>query len=193
MLKLTLNLNGTTENLELEGDLITIGRSVECTVTIKNKKVSRQHAKIERVGNAFQITDLESGNGTRVNGKKIDFHAISKDDVIKIGDAVLTVEEIDHAPEGISLDDDDEQDLLPDVKDISEVKTEPGLEPVDPGVHGQDTEVELDLPDEPEIKVEPAEEPDIKVEPAEKPEKAPAKNPLKRPFKRPLKKPGDKK
>ena len=149
MLKLTLNLNGATKDLELDQDLVTIGRSDDNVVTIKNKKISRNHAKIERVGEAFQITDLESGNGTRVNGKRIDFAPLSKDDVIKIGDAVITVEEIDDAPEGISLDDDDEQDLLPgDNKTVHDAPTERNLTPLDPGLHSKDTEMEIDFPPE---------------------------------------------
>ena len=146
MMKLTLILNGITQKFELDQDLITIGRSPESTIRIKNKKISRNHAKIERVGAAFQITDLASGNGTRVDGKKIDFSPISKDTVIKIGDAVLTVDEIDDEPEGISLDDEDDKDLLTDDDTVHEAKTERNLTPLEPGLHSKDTEMEIELP-----------------------------------------------
>jgi predicted component of type VI protein secretion system len=106
MLKLTLNQDGESRTFALPHDLITIGRSAQNTITLPDRKVSRKHAKIERVGASYQITDLESGNGTKVNGEKVDFHALAKGDEIKIGDALLTIGGIDDE-EPTKLDDND--------------------------------------------------------------------------------------
>lgn len=95
MISLTLTQGGQSRPLHLDQDLVTFGRSKENTVPLNDRKVSRQHAKIERAGAVFKITDLESGNGTRVNGKKIDVHELALDDVIKIGDAELLVKALE--------------------------------------------------------------------------------------------------
>lgn len=102
MLTLILKEGAEPRTLKLSQDLITIGRSKENTITIRNVKASRLHAKIEQIGGTYQITDCGSGNGTRVNGEKIDFHLLEAGDEIKIGDATLTLKSIDEeAPEGI--------------------------------------------------------------------------------------------
>lgn len=48
-----------------------IGRRSDCAIVIPSKGVSRQHASIEMQGNEYVIQDLESANGTFVNGKRI--------------------------------------------------------------------------------------------------------------------------
>ena len=80
MLTLILKEGGSPVTLKLEQDAINIGRSKDNEVVVKNIKASRRHARIERIGATYQITDLGSGNGTKVNGKKIDFQALNKGD-----------------------------------------------------------------------------------------------------------------
>jgi pSer/pThr/pTyr-binding forkhead associated (FHA) protein len=101
MLTFTLTENGKTRTLKLSHDEITIGRSRECVVLVHNIKASRKHAKIERTGGLYQVTDLGSGNGTKVNGEKISFHTLEKGDEIRVGDAALKLVSID---DSIDLD-----------------------------------------------------------------------------------------
>ena len=49
---------------------VLIGREVECQVPLRAGHVSRYHAKITLTANAAYIEDLQSTNGTFVNGKK---------------------------------------------------------------------------------------------------------------------------
>lgn len=92
MITLILTQAGTSRPLHLDQDEITFGRSKENTVPILNdKKVSRRHAKIEKAGPVWKITDLASGNGTKVNGLRVDVHELALEDLIKIGDAELVV------------------------------------------------------------------------------------------------------
>ncbi|HXX94652.1 MAG TPA: FHA domain-containing protein [Planctomycetota bacterium] len=97
MLTVILKEGKAPQTLQLSQDVITFGRSKENVVIIRSIKASRHHAKIERIGGTYQITDLGSGNGTRVNGEKVDFQALKAGDEIKIGDAVLTLKSIDDA------------------------------------------------------------------------------------------------
>ncbi len=53
-----------------DGVDVTFGRSRGATITLDHEKVSRMHARIRRTGEAIEVEDLGSRNGTRVNGNK---------------------------------------------------------------------------------------------------------------------------
>ena len=67
-----------------------IGRSPECDVFLDDVTVSRQHAELEREGEAFSIRDLGSLNGTYVNRKRIESTVLEDDDEVQIGKYRLT-------------------------------------------------------------------------------------------------------
>ena len=54
----------------LEKDDITIGRGNECDLTLDERQISRQHVRLFRDGEHFFIEDLESKNGTWLNGNQ---------------------------------------------------------------------------------------------------------------------------
>ena len=55
---------------EFTEKLITIGRATDNVLPLADKKSSRKHAKIERVGDEYLINDLGSGNGSRAYQQK---------------------------------------------------------------------------------------------------------------------------
>lgn len=69
-------------------DSITIGRSIENDLIINDYKVTRVHCRIERIGEErYRITDLQSENGTYVNGQRLNGSMeIGPFDVIRVGD-----------------------------------------------------------------------------------------------------------
>ena len=97
MISLTLTHLGKTRPLHFDEDLVTIGRSKKCTLVLEDKKVSREHCKLERTDGVWTITDCQSGNGTRVNGGKVEAHVLALQDNIRIGDAELVVNAIDES------------------------------------------------------------------------------------------------
>jgi pSer/pThr/pTyr-binding forkhead associated (FHA) protein len=74
MIKLILKLKDTQiEEYALDKDLINIGRAKESDIVIDNIAVSRKHAQIQRKeGGAYVLRDLNSSNGTLLNGVQID-------------------------------------------------------------------------------------------------------------------------
>lgn len=65
---------------------IVIGRAAECQMTLEHPTVSRRHAEIARQSAGYAIRDLESVNGTFVNGARVeDWRALHTGDVIHIG------------------------------------------------------------------------------------------------------------
>lgn len=56
----------------LDSDIVIIGREAgETDLLLPERQVSRKHAKIERTETGFLLTDLESKNGTFLNGKEL--------------------------------------------------------------------------------------------------------------------------
>jgi DNA-binding NtrC family response regulator/pSer/pThr/pTyr-binding forkhead associated (FHA) protein len=56
----------------VDGGEVTFGRSRGAVVSIKDDNVSRMHTAIRRTGDAIQVEDLGSRNGTWVNGQRIE-------------------------------------------------------------------------------------------------------------------------
>lgn len=55
----------------IDKDELVIGRGEECDLTLNDRAISRQHARIWREGDAYYIEDLGSKNGTWVNGEPL--------------------------------------------------------------------------------------------------------------------------
>ena len=73
----------------LEQKTTVMGRGEDCDIIVNNPMVSRHHAKVVRVGPSFYIHDLQSTNGTMVNGENIDQHVLQPEDEIQIGVTLL--------------------------------------------------------------------------------------------------------
>ena len=76
---------------EIEGKVITIGRSSENHLQIDDLNRSRHHCEIhEAAGGAYELVDKDSRNGLFVNGRRVEEDAILRDgDVIKIGASAI--------------------------------------------------------------------------------------------------------
>ncbi len=55
----------------LDGPECLLGRRLDCHIHINDQRVSRRHARIRREGDAWQLEDLGSCNGTFINGRRI--------------------------------------------------------------------------------------------------------------------------
>ena len=70
---------------------VTIGRGTEATIVIDNSKISRIHSSILFWDDMFVIRDVNSSNGTLVNGTPIQVTKLNAGDVIKVGDTEIAV------------------------------------------------------------------------------------------------------
>ena len=68
-----------------------LGRSNENEVPLRDERASRHHARIERAGEGFKITDLGSKHGTQLNGELLsdESRPLQTGDAITIGDQQL--------------------------------------------------------------------------------------------------------
>jgi Nif-specific regulatory protein len=69
----------------LTGEEFAIGRDPSNRLSIEDPSVSRRHCLIRREGARFRISDLDSSNGTFVQGRPIQDHVLEPDEEIQIG------------------------------------------------------------------------------------------------------------
>jgi hypothetical protein len=77
---------------ELSRDVVVLGRSRECDITLDDANVSRRHAEVRRENGNWSIVDLGSTNGIEVNGKRTDRARLEHDDRILLGRTEVTFE-----------------------------------------------------------------------------------------------------
>lgn len=82
---IVLQKNGSAKQVNMVSTPFVIGRADSCDLVLDNPLISRAHAVVEAVGDAVTIRDLESHNGTYVNGQRQEGCALSAGDEIKIG------------------------------------------------------------------------------------------------------------
>jgi pSer/pThr/pTyr-binding forkhead associated (FHA) protein len=68
---------------------MTIGRDDGNDIVVDNLAVSGFHARIDKTGDTYIVTDLQSTNGTFINNKKITSHKLQHKDKIIIGKHLL--------------------------------------------------------------------------------------------------------
>jgi pSer/pThr/pTyr-binding forkhead associated (FHA) protein len=66
-----------------------IGRSRDNKIYLADKRASRHHARIDLQQGTFVLIDLDSANGTFVNGQRVQRQALRSGDEIRIGDTRL--------------------------------------------------------------------------------------------------------
>jgi two-component system, cell cycle response regulator len=87
--------------IPLEREEVILGRALEADVRINDTKVSRQHARITAMKDPrnpsanYLLTDLQSSNGTFLNGEKVTQETLQNGDKITIGDHILRFELLD--------------------------------------------------------------------------------------------------
>lgn len=77
---------------ELLTPQVTLGRLPDNDVHIDHGSVSGHHAVLTLDGEDFLVQDLNSTNGTRVNGAKISQHKLTRGDLLQVGNIQLSYE-----------------------------------------------------------------------------------------------------
>ncbi|MEM7475650.1 MAG: FHA domain-containing protein [Planctomycetota bacterium] len=94
MQSITLRVISGADRGQIYGELetpITIGREEGNAVQLNDERISRYHVKIQEDDGRLVVTDLDSTNGTRVNGNACNLKILRYGDTISIGRTVLLV------------------------------------------------------------------------------------------------------
>jgi pilus assembly protein CpaF len=89
---------GRTQRFPFEGDQFSVGREEDNELLLDRANVSKHHLRFRRVQGAVEVLDLESTNGTYVNGRKIVTpRRVRRSDRIYVGDFILMLDGDDPA------------------------------------------------------------------------------------------------
>jgi hypothetical protein len=70
---------------------VTIGREEGNTIQLNDDRISRYHLKLQDDRDKIVLTDLESTNGTKVNGEDIQVRIVRDGDMIALGKSLLLI------------------------------------------------------------------------------------------------------
>jgi len=90
---LLLDGPGRQTLIPIEKEKVVLGRATSADIKISDRKASGSHCRIERSGEGYRIFDLESQNGTWLNGKRVRRRQLKTGDVIGVGATELRFEE----------------------------------------------------------------------------------------------------
>lgn len=151
---------------ELRGPEATLGRALGCTIRVPSSEVSRMHCRLRVENGVVTVEDLESVNGTFLNGQRVrDIEIVSPGDRLELGPVTFVVEyeltpdvldrlrdQVDQAVEEVMEDDEVEvvaeapaEEALPVVESKGEVEAKDATEE-DAEVFVLDDDAEMNLP-----------------------------------------------
>jgi len=89
----TVTVGDHDHDVLLQGERMLVGRLASCAVRLADANASREHAAFVRVGDGWAIEDLDSTNGTLLNGEPVARALLRDGDVIEVGLTRLTFHE----------------------------------------------------------------------------------------------------
>jgi pSer/pThr/pTyr-binding forkhead associated (FHA) protein len=93
MPRLIVKFPGGPKSVPVGGEAVTIGRTSDNTIPIDDVGVSRRHVQILFVGKGYELVDMGSRNGTKVNGQKAARSMLKAGDVIQVGGVDMVFQE----------------------------------------------------------------------------------------------------
>ena len=83
----TLSWDGKQHQIEKRR--VVIGRSKDADIQVEDPNVSRRHAEVRQEGAAYWVVDLDSTNGTEINGRRLKRAKLRPGDTITVGSTEL--------------------------------------------------------------------------------------------------------
>ena len=83
----TLTVDGTEHAVSQRS--IVLGRSRESDIRVDDANVSRRHAEVRQEGATYWVVDLDSTNGTELNGRRVSRAKLTDGDTITVGGTAI--------------------------------------------------------------------------------------------------------
>jgi hypothetical protein len=87
------------KSFDLTGSEITMGRVADNKIQVEHASVSGHHAVLKLDSLDYVIKDLDSTNGTRINGERVTQQKLRRNDILRLGNIELLYDS-EHAPPG---------------------------------------------------------------------------------------------
>lgn len=87
--KLIVSEGGRERVHELLDETTVVGRAAQADLRVKDPKAAALHCEIRRTPQGFRVVDLETRDGTLVNGRHVNSHLLKQGDVVKVGDVEI--------------------------------------------------------------------------------------------------------
>jgi serine/threonine protein kinase len=91
LLRVVLKVEATGKNVRLRKPITLVGRAPECTLLVRASDVSKHHCQIIIDTDKVVVEDLQSANGTYVNGKQVKKAQLHDGDELRIADHAFGV------------------------------------------------------------------------------------------------------
>src|SRR4051812_36751441 len=71
---------------------LTIGRSDQCDISVKDSSMSGRHAEISKLDGEIKVRDLGSANGVYLNGERVEEAELYDGDVLRLGQTSVRID-----------------------------------------------------------------------------------------------------
>lgn len=97
--RLAINVEGRDYNIQPHDGAVTIGRELPSQIRVNDPRISRTHIRIEPVGDSWRLTDVESKNGTFVDGHRVASIPVDQALIVHLGNANGVVVRLNTVPD----------------------------------------------------------------------------------------------
>ena len=110
--------DGSQKSFALPSNITVIGRRHDCDLCIPLDEVSRRHCQLDRNNEILEVRDIDSRNGTYLNGRQVNGETpVKAGDYLQVGPLVFQLQ-IDGEPEKTTPPKDDGPKATPDEPEL---------------------------------------------------------------------------
>ena len=122
------------QKILLVDEVTSIGRAGSNTIKLTDRKWSRHQCRINRLGQTYKLVNIDSSNGTKVNGFYVREKELQPGDEIQVADVklIFNVEDAAIAP-AATVQDAPDKPLAKDIEPTAPAGSAPGLVEPEPG------------------------------------------------------------
>jgi hypothetical protein len=84
--------SGVEKAYPMRSITVTIGRSDQCDIAVKDSSMSGKHAEISKISGEIRVKDMGSANGIWLNGERVDDVELYDGDVLRLGQTSIRID-----------------------------------------------------------------------------------------------------
>ena len=84
--------SGVEKSYPMRQLAVTIGRSDQCDISVKDSSMSGRHAEISKINGEIKVRDLGSANGIYLNGERVEEGELFDGDVLRLGQTSVRID-----------------------------------------------------------------------------------------------------